>query len=59
VVGYRPVKEGSPAPEEEYIELLKQEAVRVITSSPKWQPGKVNGKAVDIAFTMPINFVLQ
>lgn len=59
VVGYRPVKEGSPAPKEEYIELLKQEAIRVITSSPKWQPGKVNGKAVDIAFTMPISFVLQ
>jgi protein TonB len=38
---------------------LDKEAVRVVTSSPKWEPGKQRGKAVKVQFTFPINFVLQ
>ena len=37
---------------------LDQEAVRVTMSSPIWTPGKQRGKAVDVLFTFPINFVL-
>jgi hypothetical protein len=59
VVGYRPNDENTPAASEEDIEILKQEAIRVITSSPKWEPGKVDGRLVDVMFTFPINFVLQ
>ena len=39
--------------------LLDAEAIRVIESSPKWEPGKQRGKAVNLAYTFPINFVLQ
>jgi hypothetical protein len=59
VVGYRPNDETIPAASDADIDLLKQEAVRVITSSPAWGPGKVDGKPVDVMFTFPINFVLQ
>jgi TonB family protein len=38
---------------------LDQEAVRVTMSSPKWTPGKQHGKAVDVLFTFPLNFVQQ
>ena len=38
---------------------LDKEALRVILSSPKWTPGKQRGKAVNVLFTFPINFVLQ
>jgi len=59
VVAYRPINENSPSAGEEYIELLKREAQRVVTTSPGWEPGKVNGEAVDVAFTFPIVFTLQ
>jgi hypothetical protein len=59
VVGYRPIDEKSPAAADEYIDLLKEEAIRVVTGSPKWEPGKVDGKPVDVMFTFPINFVLS
>lgn len=35
-----------------------EEAVRVISKFPKWTPGKQNGKAVSVKFTVPINFQL-
>jgi len=38
---------------------LDKEAVRVVMSSPDWEPGKQRGKAVKILFTFPINFVAQ
>jgi len=38
---------------------LDKEAIRVIMSSPKWEPGKQRGKPVKVQFTFPINFVLQ
>jgi len=38
---------------------LDQEAMRVVKSMPKWIPGKQNGEAVRVSFTVPINFVLE
>jgi|GEM_PF-315484 len=38
---------------------LDHEAIRVIYSLPKWEPGFQHGKAVDVAYTIPIEFVLQ
>jgi len=38
---------------------LDKEAIRVVSSSPLWKPGKQRGKPVDVLFTFPINFVLQ
>lgn len=35
------------------------EAVRVIKSMPDWKPGKQNGRAVDVSYTVPINFTLK
>jgi len=39
--------------------LLDAEAVRVISSMPDWIPGKNEGKAVKVAFTIPIMFALK
>ena len=36
-----------------------EEAVRVVNSMPKWNPGKQRGTAVRCAFTVPIIFKLQ
>lgn len=38
---------------------LDKEAVRVVKSMPKWIPGKQNGKAVRVKFTVPVMFKLQ
>jgi protein TonB len=38
---------------------IDQEALRVISSLPKWEPGKQNGKPVNVYFTMPIVFKLK
>ncbi len=38
---------------------LDKEAVRVIMSSPKWEPAKQRGTRVKQQFTIPISFVLQ
>ena len=38
---------------------LDKEAVRVIISSPKWEPAKQRGTRVKQQFTIPISFVLQ
>lgn len=37
---------------------LSYEAVRVLNSSPNWMPGYQYGKAVRVAYTVPINFAL-
>jgi len=39
--------------------LLDKEAVRVVESSPFWEPGKQNGKAVAVEFTFPVEFKLS
>ncbi len=36
-----------------------EEALRVVNDMPKWKPGKHNGRAVPVTFTLPIKFVLQ
>ena len=38
---------------------LDKEALRVVTSMPKWAPGKVGDKAVKVTFTFPVNFRLS
>ncbi len=38
---------------------LDKEAVRVVKSLPKFQPGKMNGHAVNVWYTLPIQFKLQ
>ena len=38
---------------------LDKEAVRVIQSMPKWIPGRQNGKAVSVRYTLPVTFKLQ
>ena len=37
---------------------LDKEAVRVITTMPKWTPGKQRGEAVNVRFTVPVMFRL-
>ena len=38
---------------------LDKEAVRVISTMPKWKPGKQRGKAVRVKYTVPVTFRLQ
>lgn len=38
---------------------LDAEAVRVVSSSPKWNPGIQNGAAVRVQFAIPISFSLK
>ena len=38
---------------------LDKEALRVISSMPKWKPGKQRGKAVRVKYTVPVMFRLQ
>lgn len=37
---------------------LDKEAIRVISSMPKWIPGKQGGEAVNVRYTMPLTFRL-
>lgn len=39
--------------------LLDAEAVRVISSMPKWTPARHDGKAVKVRFTVPVIFRVQ
>lgn len=39
--------------------LLDAEAVRVISLLNDWIPGKLNGEAVNVYYTLPVNFKLQ
>lgn len=38
---------------------LDQEAIRVVNLLPTWKPGKQKGEAVNVSYTVPINFVLE
>lgn len=40
-------------------EWLDKEAVRVVSSMPKWKPGKQRGVPVRVTFTIPVSFKLQ
>jgi hypothetical protein len=59
VVSYRKVNEDAEEPDDKYIQMLKDEVRRVVLSSPDWTPGSQRGKAVNVMFTFPVNFVLQ
>lgn len=39
--------------------VLDDEAVRVVSASPKWRPGRHHGKKVRVALTVAIDFKLQ
>jgi protein TonB len=39
--------------------LLDEEAIRVVSLMPTWKPGKQQGKAVKVQYTLPINFSLK
>lgn len=39
--------------------LLNEEAVRVINTMPRWNPGMLRGKAVAVKYTVPITFRLK
>jgi protein TonB len=38
---------------------LDKEASRVVSAMPKWTPGKQNGSAVRVKYTVPVTFKLQ
>jgi len=38
---------------------LGEEAVRVVSQSPKWKPGIQNGRPVRVFYTVPVNFDLN
>lgn len=35
---------------------LDAEAIRIIALMPKWEPGRMHGKAVRCKYTLPVNF---
>jgi len=39
--------------------VLSDEAIRVVKLIPKWEPGKLNGKAVRVQFEFPVEFRLN
>ena len=39
--------------------LLDAEAIRVVAGMPNWTPGKAHGEAVDVKYSIPINFRLD
>ena len=51
VSGVRVVKSVSPE--------LDAEAVKVVSASPKWKPGRVNGEKVRTSLTIPVEFRLE
>ena len=38
---------------------LDKEALRVVSSMPKWKPGKANGKPVAVHYMLPVSFKLN
>ncbi|MBO4758253.1 MAG: energy transducer TonB [Bacteroidales bacterium] len=39
--------------------LLDQEAMRVVSASPKWEPGRQRDRAVNVSYTFPVIFQLR
>ena len=39
--------------------FVDKEAVRVVSSSPKWKPGKQRDRAVKVTYTFPVIFQLR
>ena len=40
-------------------EDVDNEALRIVQNMPKWRPGKQNGMAVDVYYTLPVTFKLR
>lgn len=40
-------------------EKFDEEAIRLIKNMPNWKPGKQNGKAVKVSYSLPIIFNLD
>ena len=40
-------------------ESLSKEAVRVVSSSPKWEPGRQRDRAAKVSYTFPVFFTLR
>jgi len=59
VVTYRPLDNQKELPDDEIIQLFKDESKRVVELMPNLIPGKQRGKAVNVMFTMPIIFKMQ
>lgn len=59
VAAYRTLQDDAETPDEKYIQLLRDEAARVVASSPDWEPGSQRGQKVNVMFTFPISFSLQ
>lgn len=38
---------------------LDAEALRVVQAMPPWNPGRQNGKAVNVLYTLPLSFKLD
>lgn len=51
IVSIRPDDPGNPD-----FEALKNEALRIVNSMPKWKPGKQNGRSVNTYYTLPVKF---
>ena len=39
--------------------LLEEEAARIIAALPKVKPGQQRGRPTKVAYSIPINFVMQ
>ena len=39
--------------------LMDEEAIRLLSSMPKWEPGRQRGKKVKVRYTFPVTFRLQ
>ena len=65
IVAYKNGKISDDSPENLYelnkaaIQSLRDESVRVVKSMPKWKPGKLGDKDVNVEMTLPITFKLQ
>ena len=49
----------SDATSEDADQSFRDEAIRVVSSMPKWVPGRQHGKAVDVRFSLPISFEMR
>ncbi len=36
-----------------------EEAIRIVRNMPKWSPGRINDKPVNVRYTLPVNYTLQ
>ena len=53
------VNAGTMEPNDDAVEALKEAAVYVVRNMPRWEPGRQNGKRVNVTYTLPISFSLK